>query len=134
MCKLALAIAAVGALVTGCAFRKDRGDKDELGLPLGPDEVQVVVRLEKFVEWGEVADGGKWSPPGFILRIVAPEKYKGRLVTAHHDGLLASGDPMKLVAPGKLYYLRTSKELIGDMSMGTCSVQLRLREVGATRP
>jgi hypothetical protein len=63
-----------------------------------------------------------WQVDGFILEVVKPPEYAGQIISMHHDGVLASGNPYTLWEIGRRYEFRILKEDIGRLSFGPCSV------------
>lgn len=57
---------------------------------------------------------------GFVLQIVEPAQYAGQVLTAHFDGLLASGDPFKAFALGRRYQMDVAHEFIGGTDFALC--------------
>jgi hypothetical protein len=63
-----------------------------------------------------------WDVTGFVLEVVRPPEYAGKIITMHHDGFLASGDPFRLWEASKRYEFRISKSSIGRFDFGPCSL------------
>jgi hypothetical protein len=61
-----------------------------------------------------------WEIGGFVFQIVEPKEYAGRILTAHFDGPLASGDPFKAFAPGRQYRMDVSQKFIGKTGFVMC--------------
>ena len=59
---------------------------------------------------------------GFILEVVRPPEYAGRIIGMHHDGFVASGNPYTLWEVGRRYEFKIHKELIGKLSFRPCSL------------
>jgi hypothetical protein len=59
---------------------------------------------------------------GFIMRILKPDNYAGKIFTIHHDGFLASGDPREVFAMGKKYAFTILRSWIGKNDYRMCSV------------
>lgn len=57
---------------------------------------------------------------GFVLQVIAPENAAGKILTAHFDGPLASGDPFKAFAPGKRYRLNVPQDALGNAAFRLC--------------
>jgi hypothetical protein len=70
-----------------------------------------------------------WSVDGIVLEVVRPAEYPGQVITMHHDGVLASGDPYKVFAMGKRYEFRVSKDCIGRFDFRLCSIDGRRKQV-----
>jgi len=58
---------------------------------------------------------------GIVLQIVEPPQYAGQVLTMHHDGVLASGDPFRWWVVGKKYEFEVEREYIGRFNFGLCS-------------
>jgi hypothetical protein len=86
------------------AFAHDAGRGDELELFRKPDR-----------DWMLEVDG-------FILEVVRPPEYAGRIIGMHHDGPLASGNPYKLWEVGRRYEFKIHKDFIGKLSFRICSL------------
>ncbi len=85
--------------------------------PIEPDEVIVAMKC--------LCDSG------FLFEVVGPESLRGQCVTAHHDGLLASGPVEEIAEPGHTYLWRAQRDWIGATNYNLCSVFLKNRiEVG----
>jgi hypothetical protein len=132
-------------------FEGRRLDPDDYELPPDEGEALVTVKLRQYVSYpfpelkefedylkkGDDPDLkrlGKWGVAGFVFEVVAPKEYRGEYITAHHDGVLASGDPTKIAEPGKEYLMRIDKKRIGEKGFGLCSVDLRLKRPSDKRP
>jgi hypothetical protein len=63
-----------------------------------------------------------WMVDGFILEAISPQEYAGQIIGMHHDGVLASGNPYKLWEMGRRYEFRITRENIGQLSFGPCSL------------
>jgi hypothetical protein len=61
-----------------------------------------------------------YDVPGFVLQVIAPKNYVGKILTAHFDGPLASGDPFKAFAPGKRYRLNVPQDAPGNPEFRLC--------------
>jgi hypothetical protein len=126
------------------AFQGRRVDPKTYEFPLLKGEVIVTVKLrqyaleelpeaKKFDDYLKKGEGSnlkgvdKWRIAGFIFEVVAPKKHQGKYITAHHDGILASGDPTEIAVPGKTYLLRINKRDIGKKDFGLCSIDLRIK-------
>lgn len=64
--------------------------------------------------------GTSWEIGGFVFQILEPKEHAGKVLTAHFDGPLASGDPFKAFAPGRRYKMDVPAKWIGDTSFGLC--------------
>ncbi|MGK0190187.1 MAG: hypothetical protein ACI9R3_006007 [Verrucomicrobiales bacterium] len=53
--------------------------------------------------WKFVAEPSQIHNAGFLFSVLEPETLKGRIFRLHHDGLLASGDPVTLYDPDRKY-------------------------------
>jgi hypothetical protein len=132
-------------------FSGRRIDPKTYQFPLRKDEVFVTVQLKcyvfefpprpkKFASYLQRGGGqdlkqlDKWSIAGFIFQVVAPKEYRGQYITAHHDGLLASGDPTEIALPGKDYRLRIHKKRIGAKDFRICSIDLYIKRAADKRP
>jgi len=62
---------------------------------------------------------------GIVLVVVSPPEYTGKVVTIHHDGYLASGDPYNMFHIGTKYEIKISKNYIGQFDFRLCSVDVR---------
>src|SRR5262249_16051677 len=54
-----------------------------------------------------------WEVTGIVLGVIRPPEYAGRIITMHHDGVLASGDPYRLWEVGKRYEFKIDRSAIG---------------------
>jgi len=88
---------------------------------------EIEVHEEVWERWG---GEGPEHACGFVFKVISPQEYAGRWVTAHHDGVLPSGAAMGIAKKGRIYELRIWKSLIGDRSFGICSIDLDLKEIG----
>lgn len=61
-----------------------------------------------------------WEIGGFVLQIVAPAEYAGQILTAHFDGIPASGDPFRAFAFDRRYQMDVSRKFIGGTNFGLC--------------
>ncbi len=129
-----------GVVRTAHLNRKFVGQRIDYGsyeFPLQEGEVIVLLRMKRYHPWPlpkgrELADAG--VPPdespaaisvyGFEFEVLAPRELKGMLVTAHHDGYLASGHATAIATPGKTYLWRTERTNIGGREFGICSIDL----------
>ncbi len=57
---------------------------------------------------------------GFVLQVVAPPQYAGQLLTAHFDGPLASGNPLKAFSFGKRYQINLGEKALGELGFHLC--------------
>jgi len=67
---------------------------------------------------------------GFLFRVLYPAQYRGRMFRLHHDGTIASGDPVRLYDIDKVYEFKVYPEdLIREAG---CSLRPLGREVNAS--
>jgi hypothetical protein len=96
------------------------------------DAVTVVAKPKYYVS-GAIGNGQMqlfrepdpkrmWEVDGFIFEITRPPEYAGQVIGMHHDGVLASGNPYTLWEIGRSYEFGISKEYIGKLSFGPCSL------------
>jgi hypothetical protein len=63
-----------------------------------------------------------WEVTGIVLEVVRPPEYAGKIITMHHDGVLASGDPYWLWEVGKRYEFKIDRTAIGRFDFVPCSL------------
>lgn len=57
---------------------------------------------------------------GFVFQICRPSEHEGKILTAHFDGPLASGDPFKAFEFGKSYEMDVPIQFIGKDGFSIC--------------
>ncbi len=72
---------------------------------------------------------GKYEVTGFIFMVVAPKKYSGKLLTIHHDGVIASGDPTEFAQRGRRYEVQVPSSLLDDCHFRPCSCGFFLKPI-----
>jgi uncharacterized protein (TIGR03067 family) len=70
-----------------------------------------------------------WEVDGFIFEVIRPPEYAGQIIGMHHDGVLASGNPYTLWQVGRRYAFGITKENLGQLSFGPCSLHGTRREL-----
>ena len=85
------------------------------------DELDDTREGEMILE-GKPTKEDAWDIVGVVMKITKPEKFKGMIYTMHHDGMVASGDPTKLLPHGKPIRLLIRPSDIGKMSFRECSL------------
>lgn len=63
-----------------------------------------------------------WEVDGIVLEVAEPKECKGKILTMHHDSVLASGNPFKLFETGKWYQFEVYRNGLGKFDFGPCSV------------
>jgi hypothetical protein len=134
------------------AFEGRRVDPTSYQFPLAEGEAIVTVRLRGYIfdwpwpepdeleEYLKKDDGSdlkhhrKEFIGGLVFEVMAPKEYRGKYITAHHDGFLASGDATQIAEPGKEYLLRIGKQEIGKKDFSLCSVDLCIKLASDKRP
>jgi hypothetical protein len=71
-----------------------------------------------------------WLVSGIVLEILEPAEHAGQILTMHHDGVLASGDPFKLWERGKRYQFKVGRGSIGKFDFALCSLGGSRKVVG----
>jgi hypothetical protein len=135
-----------GKIGQGVVFQGRRIGPETYDFPVEEGEVVLTVKLRKyalggmpdaehFEEYLKQSDGtdlkklDKWQIGGLIFEITSPKEYRGKFITSHHDGMLASGDVTEIAKPGKEYKLRIGKWAIDDKNFKPCSIDLLIRPV-----
>jgi hypothetical protein len=131
----------VSSVLFGCSTQTPSPHSDPVhdlsGRPRSTETVTVVCELDYYVTGGRSRGDScrlikkpedpqsfreQASVSGFVLAIVEPAEYAGKVLTMHHDGLIPAGDPYKLFEVGKRYRLDDVPLLwIGSFGFEGCS-------------
>jgi len=72
-----------------------------------------------------------WEIYAIVLEVTAPAEHSGKLLTMHHDGVLASGFATNLYTIGKRYEVEVPVHSIGRLDFSECSATVPCKELGS---
>ena len=64
-----------------------------------------------------------------ILRVVKPDIYAGKIISIHHDGMLASGDARRIFCMDRMYAFSISTRWFGQIDYSLCSGGWPIKEI-----
>jgi hypothetical protein len=99
--------------------------------PKGVDHrtyVQDILRGE-YSEPDVTKEIGRDFVQGFVFKVVSPKEHAGKLLTIHHDGVLATGDPTRFAVKGQRYQTRFPAELLDNCAFRPCSCGFPMKRI-----
>ena len=73
--------------------------------------------------WKFESDPAKIEDAGFLFTVLGPTDLKGMIFRLHHDGIIASGDPVTLYDPDRMYRFEISRNVLVRLDDGGCSLR-----------